>query len=140
MAISFHQQNVPSPVFKRGDLKKALHQMLEDYGMEAGAISIIFCSDEELLEMNRHFLNHDYYTDIITFDYSEGFILAGDLYISIDRIRENAKTRNLSLKQEIWRVVGHGVLHLVGFKDKTRSDKEKMTAAEDLFLKLMPAG
>jgi rRNA maturation RNase YbeY len=89
------------------------------------------------LEKNRDFLAHDYYTDIITFDYSDGEIISGDLLISIDRVGENSQLMKVSFEEELHRVIIHGVLHLIGFKDKTNSDKQKMTSAENDALKTL---
>jgi len=85
--------------------------------------------------MNKEYLQHDYFTDVISFDYSEGIIISGDIFISIDRIRENAGNMNISMQNEIRRVVGHGVLHLIGFEDGTVSERKNMTREEDKFLK-----
>ena len=89
------------------------------------------------MEKNRDFLAHDYYTDIITFDYSDGEIISGDLLISIDRVGENSQLMKVSFEEELHRVIIHGVLHLIGFKDKTNSDKQKMTSAENDALKTL---
>lgn len=99
-----------------------------------GEINFIFCNDEFLIGINRKYLNHDNYTDIITFDYSEGNVVSGDIFISIDRIKENAKNYGVSFENELYRVMIHGILHLCGYKDKRRTEKEKMTAGEDKYL------
>jgi rRNA maturation RNase YbeY len=96
-----------------------------------GDISYIFCSDDQLLDINKEFLNHDYYTDVITFDYSETENVSGDIFISIDRIRDNAKILELSYLDELHRVIIHGVLHLLGFKDKTKEESKNMRRLED---------
>lgn len=106
------------------------------YGKNPGELSFIFCSDEYLLELNRTHLDHDYYTDIITFDYSEGDELSGDLYISIDRVRDNAKQLKLSPQDELHRVMIHGVLHLAGYGDKSSKEADIMRAQEDNCLTL----
>ena len=100
-----------------------------------GDIIIHWVNDDELLEMNRKFLNHNYYTDIITFDYSRGKKISGELFISEDRVVENAKKEITPFNQERDRVIAHGVLHLLGFKDKTRKEQEEMRLKEDQFLK-----
>jgi probable rRNA maturation factor len=102
-----------------------------------GSISIIICSDEYLLGINRSFLNHDYYTDIITFDYCEGVVVSGELYISIDRVRENANHLKVDSLQEFARVLIHGVLHLCGYKDKSAKDVKLMRTKEDEKLKML---
>ncbi len=101
---------------------------------ECGDISVIFCSDEHLLEMNKQYLNHDYYTDIITFDYVEDNVISGDLFISFDRIVDNAEELDIELIKEVYRVVFHGVLHLVGYKDKTDEEQNLMTEKENYYL------
>ena len=100
-----------------------------------GDIIIHWVNDDELLEMNRKFLNHNYYTDIITFDYSRGKKISGELFISEDRVVENAKKEIIPFNQERDRVIAHGVLHLLGFKDKTEKEQEEMRLKEDQFLK-----
>ena len=100
-----------------------------------GDIIIHWVNDDELLEMNRRFLNHNYYTDIITFDYSRGKKISGELFISKDRVLENAKKETIPFNQERDRVIAHGVLHLLGFKDKTEKEQEEMRLKEDQFLK-----
>ena len=98
---------------------------------ELGEVLVILCSDEYLLKMNEQFLQHDYYTDIITFDYGEGKMLSGELYISIDRVRENAYTEGVEMLKELHRVIAHGVLHLCGYGDKTQKEKKEMRLKED---------
>lgn len=102
-----------------------------------GDISLIFTSDEHLLTVNQQYLDHDYYTDIITFDYSEDDFVSGDLFISIDRVRENAEQNNVSFINELNRVVVHGVLHLCGYKDKSESEEQLMRSKEDQMLELL---
>jgi rRNA maturation RNase YbeY len=101
---------------------------------EVGDISIIFCSDDYLLDINKQYLNHDYYTDIITFDYVEKNVISGDLFISMDRVVENAKQYEIPVLKELYRVVFHGVLHLVGFNDKSKEEKRTMTRKENQYL------
>lgn len=100
-----------------------------------GDIIIHWVNDDELLEMNNRFLNHNYYTDIITFDYSRGKKISGELFISEDRVVENANKETVPFEQERDRVIAHGVLHLLGFKDKTEQEQEEMRLKEDQFLK-----
>lgn len=102
-----------------------------------GDITLIFCSDEYLLNINQFYLQHDYYTDIITFDYSEDEFISGDLYISVDRVAENAEINNVSFSNELNRVVVHGVLHLCGYKDKSEEEEIVMRKKEDDALKLL---
>lgn len=101
-----------------------------------GGITYIFCSDEYLLKVNQEHLKHDFYTDIITFDYTENDLISGDLFISIDRVKENAEELKIPFEYELHRVMIHGVLHLLGYKDKTKKHKTEMTAKEDFYLAL----
>ncbi|MFN9581383.1 MAG: rRNA maturation RNase YbeY [Bacteroidota bacterium] len=105
-------------------------------GYKIGFLSYNFCSDTFLLQMNKQHLNHDYFTDIITFELSSGKELSGDIYISIDRVREHAKLYNISIKEELHRVMIHGVLHLCGYHDKTKKQKLVMRTKEAEFLSL----
>jgi probable rRNA maturation factor len=105
-----------------------------DEGSVLGEVSVIFCSDDYLLKMNQEHLDHDYYTDIITFDYTENKVVSGDLFISKDRVFENAIYHKVAFASELNRVVVHGVLHLIGFKDKSEVDARLMRAKEDLYL------
>lgn len=130
MGISFAFQTNCS-LKKRTILKQWIKTIVENNKKEVGEISYIFCSDEQLLEINKEFLNHDYYTDIITFDYSETDVVSGDLFISIERIKDNAKTLKTSYQEELHRVIIHGVLHLLGYKDKTEEESKNMRKLED---------
>ncbi len=102
-----------------------------DYGFSLGQIHYIFCSDERELEINRQFLGHDYYTDIITFDYSTASTLNGDIFISLDTVRSNAETVGVSFEEELHRILIHGILHLTGQGDKTPETKAQMTEKEN---------
>ncbi len=101
---------------------------------QTGHLSFVFCSDDYLLEVNKKFLNHDYYTDIITFDYNESTIISGDFIISIDRVKDNALTHHCAFYKELYRVIIHGILHLLGFSDKTEIQQKKMRLLEDRYL------
>ena len=107
---------------------------------ELGELNIIFCSDDYLLQMNRDHLDHDYYTDIITFDYVDGTLLAGDLFISIDRVKDNAASFKVEMQQELLRVVVHGFLHLAGYGDKTEQEEKEMRLKENTYLEIVPRG
>jgi probable rRNA maturation factor len=130
----FFEETKPFKLHKRL-LKKQINVLLESEQKVSGEISVIFCSDSYLLKMNREYLRHDYYTDIITFDYSEGSVVSGDLFISTDRIRENAAIFAVSFKVELYRVIFHGVLHLVGYKDKSEVEQKLMREKESFYLK-----
>ena len=99
------------------------------------SVNYIFCSDKKILEINRQFLNHDYYTDIITFDLSESDKIVAEIYISLDRVRDNAKQEGTSLKSELHRVIFHGALHLCGYRDKTKAEIKVMREKEEQYLK-----
>jgi rRNA maturation RNase YbeY len=105
-------------------------------GFEIGDINFIFCDDAYLLKINQEYLGHDYYTDIITFDYVVGKMLSGDVFISIDRVTENARTYRVSFEEELKRVMAHGLLHLMGYKDKSDQEKQLMRKKEDEKLKM----
>lgn len=136
MNIQFAFQT-PCTLKNRTILKKWIETIVNNHNKELGDISYIFCSDEQLLEINKEYLNHDYYTDIITFDYSEAELVSGDMFISIDRIKDNAKALKVPYQEELHRVIIHGVLHLLGFKDKTESESQKMRQLEDESLSVL---
>ncbi len=117
-----------------------LHSLCEgicsDFELQLGDVSVVFCSDEYLLAMNRQYLSHDYYTDIITFDYTDDDVVSGDLFISVDRVRENADVFNVLFEDELFRVVSHGILHLVGLSDKSEAEEQNMRLEESRFMSL----
>jgi rRNA maturation RNase YbeY len=112
-------------------LKRWLNEVIASFDFSTGDIQIIFCTDAYLLDVNRKYLSHDYFTDIITFDDSREGKLNGDLLISIDRVKENAIEFGDSFDEELNRVIVHGILHLIGFKDKSNKDRQKMREAEN---------
>ncbi len=116
-----------------------LKKVAEQEEKRIGGVSIIFCSDPYLLGINREYLGHDYYTDIITFDYCEGKLLGGDLFISIDTVRDNAAFYGTSFDNELHRVIVHGLLHLIGYDDHSDADTAAMRAAENRALALLAA-
>ncbi|MCF0198393.1 MAG: rRNA maturation RNase YbeY [Bacteroidaceae bacterium] len=120
-----------------GVLPSWITQVASTYGRRVGDINYIFMDDESLLQVNRAFLGHDYYTDIITFDYDEADIIAGDLYISLDTVRSNAEMLGQPYERELYRVIIHGVLHLCGINDKGPGEREIMEAAEERALALL---
>lgn len=115
-----------------------LKAVSEEEGRRPGQISVIFCSDPYLLEINRKYLGHDYYTDIITFDYSEGDTISGDLFISVDTVRSNAEYYSADFKDELDRVIVHGVLHLIGYDDHTDEQSAEMRVRENHYLERRP--
>ena len=116
------------------ELSVKLERLIINEGFNLGEINYIFCDDNYLLEVNKEYLNHDYYTDIISFDYSENKMISGDIFISIDRVFENSKSFEKTFDHELRRVMFHGLLHFCGYKDKTDSEKEKMRKKEDFYL------
>ena len=115
-------------------MKNWIQEVIRLNNHQTGHLSFVFCTDDYLLEVNKKFLNHDYYTDIITFDYNESNRVSGDFIISIDRVKDNALMHQCSFQLELYRVIIHGVLHLLGFSDKTEIQKKKMRELEDLCL------
>jgi probable rRNA maturation factor len=114
--------------------KQIIKQIAIDHHHQVGSINYVIVSDEKILEINNDALKHDYYTDIITFDYSEGKTLEGEIYISIDRVIDNAHKYNEKFHVELSRVVFHGILHMVGYKDKTKKESEKMREMEKTYI------
>lgn len=136
MAISFSTQDVEFTLDNEQKVKKWITTIVNAHSMTVGVISYLFCSDEVELEANRTFLNHDTYTDIITFDYVEGSVVSGDIMISVDRVRENASIFNVPFENELNRVIIHGILHLLGQKDKSEEDAAQMRKREEDALQL----
>lgn len=138
MAIRFSIETKYS-LKNRTLIKRWVKTVVENKGKKLGDLSYILCDDDYLLEVNRRYLDHDYYTDIITFDYTENDIIGGDLFISLDRVRDNAAALQLSEHEEMLRVMIHGVLHLLGLKDKSDEEAKQMRAAEEESLELLKA-
>ncbi len=132
--IAFSFIDVEFSGFEMVNVSSWLESVCKEEMKEVGDINYIFCNDEYLLEINRSYLDHDYYTDVITFDYSEGPCLSGDIFVSVDRVMENAKDFNVSFLNELCRVVVHGILHLAGYKDKLKDDEQLMRSKEDYYL------
>jgi rRNA maturation RNase YbeY len=129
--------DIAMPRFKRQDVNAWIKAVVKSYQKKIGNISYIFCSDEEILRVNKDYLTHDYYTDIITFDYSEGNVISGDLFISLETVYSNSKKYCTEESEELYRVMIHGILHLCGFKDKEPKDAMIMRANENAALKLI---
>jgi probable rRNA maturation factor len=136
MAISFSTDNISFNLKNKAALKSWIKSIAQKEKKETGNLNYTFTSDEGLLKINVQYLNHNTYTDIITFDYSEGKIISGDIFISIDRIRENAEKFEVSFEEELHRVMIHGVLHLCGYKDKTKTDSDLMRKKENAALRV----
>jgi probable rRNA maturation factor len=135
--IKFFFENVPPFKVDRELLDKHVQYLIGNEGREMGEISIVFCTDTYLLGMNKKYLKHAYYTDIITFDYVENSIISGDLFISIERVKENASRFKVTFEVELYRVIFHGILHLIGYDDKTTEEKALIRDKEDFYLSLI---
>lgn len=125
------------PDIKKREVTEWIKQVAANYGKRVGEVAYIFCNDEKILEVNREFLNHDYFTDIITFDYSNRRRIAGDMFISLDTVRSNAELFSKNYDEELMRVVIHGVLHLVGINDKGEGEREIMEKHENEALEML---
>jgi rRNA maturation RNase YbeY len=131
MAVFFSNADIDFELKSADLIKKWIFVVVKSYGKQVGRINYLFCSDEYVYEANVRYLNHDTYTDIITFDYVEGNLISGDIMISVDRVEENAKILDTSFESEMHRVIIHGVLHLLGFKDKSDVDAAIMRKKEE---------
>lgn len=132
MSISFIFSEAKITLPEKRRLKGFIAGLFKANRKKLGSLTYIFCSDPFLLEINKQFLKHDYYTDIITFNLApQGKAIEGEIYISVDRVKDNAKILSLSIREELHRVIFHGALHLCGYKDKRKEEKRKMKAAED---------
>ena len=129
--ISYQTEGVKMPDIKKKETTGWIKEVAACYGKRVGEIAYIFCSDDKILEVNRQYLQHDYYTDIITFDYCEGDRISGDLFISLDTVRSNAEQFEQPYDRELHRVIIHGILHLCGINDKGPGEREIMEAAEN---------
>jgi probable rRNA maturation factor len=137
-AIHFHTADQGISLPGKTILKTLLSDLFRKEGRQLAGLSIVFCSDDYLLELNRQFLQHDYYTDILTFLMSErGAPVEGELYISVDRVRDNGRALGVPAQQELRRVILHGALHLCGYKDKLKKDQALIRQKEDRYLQLL---
>ena len=134
--ITYNSEQVKMPKIKKRETTAWIKQVAQSYGKKVGDIGYMFVDDEKILEVNREYLQHDYYTDIITFDYCEDDELNGDLVISLDTVRTNAELFGKTYEEELYRVIIHGVLHLIGINDKGPGEREIMEAAENKALAL----
>lgn len=125
------------PAIKRRETSAWIKSVAASYGKKVGDIAYIFCNDEKILEVNKEYLQHDYYTDIITFDYCEGNVISGDLFISLDTVKSNSELVGATYEQELHRVIIHGILHLCGINDKGEGEREIMEAAENKALSML---
>ena len=136
MAVSYFAEDVKMPAIKKRETTDWIRRVSSGYGKKCGDIAYIFCSDEKILEVNKAYLQHDYYTDVITFDYTEGDKIGGDIFISVDTVRSNAEQFGTDYDEELHRIIIHGVLHLCGINDKGPGEREMMTRHENEALKL----
>jgi rRNA maturation RNase YbeY len=134
--ITYSTENVKFPNIKRRETTAWIRRVAATYGKKVGEVGYLFCDDEHILEVNHEYLQHDYYTDIITFDYCEDDVLNGDIVISLDTVRSNAELFGKPYEEELHRVIIHGILHLCGINDKGPGEREQMEAAEDKALKV----
>ena len=135
--ISYQAENVRMPSLHRRETTKWLRQVAASYGRKIGDVAYIFCDDKKILEVNKQFLQHDYYTDVITFDYDEDDTISGDIFISLDTVRSNSEQFHTDYEQELHRVIVHSILHLCGINDKGPGEREVMEAAENKALSLL---
>lgn len=136
MAIYFASENTNFDLKGKMKVKKWISEIIKAQGQKVGDISYLFCDDDYLIQVNREYLDHDTYTDIITFDYVEGKVVSGDILISVERVKENAEKFNTTFDQELHRVIIHGILHLLGQADKSDEDAAMMRKKEDTALAL----
>ena len=136
--VLFHCDDIAMPTLDERKVSKWIKAVAADYGFSVGNIHYIFCSDERELAVNREFLGHDYYTDVITFDYSTESVLNGDIFISLETVQSNAEMIGVSFNHELLRIIIHGVLHLTGQGDKTPEKKVQMTEKEEKALQMYP--
>ena len=129
--IAYNTQNVAMPDIREAEVSAWVRQVAKSYGKVVGDINYIFVDDETILDINRRFIGHDYYTDHIGFDYSQGDALSGDIYISLDTVRSNATLYGVTFDEELRRIIIHGLLHLCGLRDKTDEEQQQMRQAED---------
>jgi len=133
--VKYNADDVKIPSFPKRKVTAWIKIIAEKYEKRVGEVSFIFCSDTKIIDINRNFLNHDYYTDIITFDYSENDRISGELYISVDTVRTNAQKYKQPYQKELFRVMIHGILHLCGINDITHNQKKMMRNNENEALK-----
>ena len=136
MAVSHFAKDFKMATIKKRETSDWIRRSAPGYGKKCGDIAYIFCSDEKILEVNKAYLQHDYYTDVITFDYTEGDKIGGDIFISVDTVRSNAEQFGTDYDEELHRIIIHGVLHLCGINDKGPGEREMMTRHENEALKL----
>ena len=134
--ITYNTDGVKMPKIKRKDTTEWIKAVAQSYGRKVGEVGYMFVNDAKILEINNEYLGHDYYTDVITFDYDEGDVVNGDIVISLDTVRTNAQLFDKAFEEELYRVIIHGILHLCGLNDKGPGEREIMEEAENKALKM----
>lgn len=134
--ITYQTDGIKMPNIKKRETTAWIRRVAASYEKKVGDIGYIFCNDERILEVNREYLQHDYYTDIITFDYTEGDTISGDLFISLDTVKTNSEQFGTEYDEELYRTIIHGILHLCGINDKGPGEREIMEAAENRALEI----
>jgi len=137
MAITFYAEDIELPKIDQQKITEWIKAVAQSYGKRTGDISYIFCSDEKIIEVNRQYLKHDYYTDIITFDYTNGSKISGDIFISLDTVKSNSEIFQTIYEQELLRTIIHGILHLCGINDKGPGEREIMEKNENKALAIL---
>ena len=137
MAITFQAENIDFPKIKKRATTKWMESVINKYGKQIGDICYIFCNDEKILKINRQFLNHDFYTDIIAFDYSDENKISVDIFISLETVLSNSQQYQTSFDEELHRVMIHGILHLCGLRDKSEDEIKEMRKAEEEALRML---
>lgn len=140
MSILYQAEDIKLPSIKKREITKWIKAVAKTYHKKTGDIAFIFCSDEKILEVNNQYLQHDYYTDIITFDYSEDDIISGDIFISLDTVKSNSGQFGTNYDEELHRIIIHGILHLCGINDKGPGEREYMTECENKALEMLKEG
>lgn len=135
--IQYIAENIKLPPIEKQRLNRWIKEIALGYGRSIGDIAYVFCNNERILEINQQYLKHDYYTDIITFDYTEKKKIAGDIFISIETVRSNAQEFEVSFDEELHRIIIHGILHLCGNNDKSPEQRQEMTQKENLALEVL---
>jgi rRNA maturation RNase YbeY len=135
--ITYQTEDITLPNISKRVISNWIKTIAQQYDKKIGEIAYIFCSDEYILKINNEYLKHDYYTDIITFDYSNGKIISGDIFISLETVKSNAEKYNQVFETELHRVIIHGILHLCGQKDKTDEERAEMTRKENQALQIV---
>lgn len=136
MKLGLFYENIDFRIDNENKIESLIEKCLDEENKAACKLNYIFTNDEKILEINKKYLNHDYFTDVITFDYSDKFRIKGDIFISVDTVKSNSEKFNVDFNEEMKRVIIHGLLHLCGYNDKFEEEKKKMTERENYYLQL----